>query len=79
MPKETLAALERCLPLLRLLTIGQVIAGGDKAIDASGLNPWCLNEGRAEAGDRLNLWWLECAIEQAKAAQGSEEVNDTPS
>lgn len=50
--------MERIKTLLSLITVGQVIDAGPAAIDASGLNPWCLNEGRGRREDRLNLWWV---------------------
>lgn len=55
---ELEAAVARCRPLLALLTVRQVIEGGDDAIQASGLNPWCINEGRATGDERIDPWWL---------------------
>jgi hypothetical protein len=30
----------------------------DKTIEASGLNPWCLNEGTAQREGKLSTWWM---------------------
>jgi hypothetical protein len=51
--------LRRCAVLVRLLTVRQVIEAGDEAIEAAGLNPYAINEGRATGDERLNPWWLE--------------------
>lgn len=55
-------ALARCQPLVALLTVRQVIQGGDDAIEASGLNPWCINEGRATGDERIGTWWVDAAL-----------------
>jgi hypothetical protein len=62
---ELIAALRRALPLIRLLTVRQVIEAGDEAIDAAGLNPWCINEGRATGDEFISGWWIESAIDSA--------------
>jgi hypothetical protein len=62
---DLVEALKRVLPLLRLLTVRQVIEAGDEAITAAGLNPWCINEGLAEGSERLGLWWVEAAVAKA--------------
>ena len=59
-------ALERALPLLRLLTVRQVIQTGDEAINAAGLNPWAINEGLATGGEPISIWWAEAALSLAK-------------
>lgn len=56
---ELRAKLERARPLVALLTVRQVIQGGDNAIAASGLDPWCMNEGRATGDEPISAWWLE--------------------
>ena len=45
------------LPLLRQLTVKQVIEAGDAAIDAAGLNPWCLKEGLVEGSEPAVSEW----------------------
>lgn len=55
---ELRAKLDRVRPLVALLTVRQVIQGGDAAIQASGLNPWCINEGRATGDEPISTWWL---------------------
>lgn len=40
--------------LVPLLTVRQVIHAGDAAIDAAGLNPWCINEGLATGDEEIN-------------------------
>jgi hypothetical protein len=62
------AALERARILVGILTVGQVIRAGDRAISAAGLNPWCLNEGRAAAEDLLGSRCLECGDHGFKPA-----------
>lgn len=59
-------AAEQVLPLLRLLTVRQVIDGGDEAIAAASLNPRCMNEGIATGDERISPWRLEAAIAKAK-------------
>ncbi len=55
-------------PLLRLLTVKQVIGAGDAAIAAAGLNPWCLKEGLAEGTERaVNEWRIKEAIDVINA------------
>ena len=56
---ELRAKLDRARPLVALLTVRQVIQGGDDVIAASGLNPWCINEGRATGDEPISAWWLE--------------------
>ncbi len=67
-------ALRRCLPLVSLVTVRQALDGGGKALEASGLNPWCLNEGLATGGERIGTWWAEAALETADASAGCEVV-----
>jgi hypothetical protein len=52
---ELLTEVERLRKLAGLVTVRQVIDAGDQAIDAAGLNPWCINEGLATGEERLNL------------------------
>jgi hypothetical protein len=63
---ELIAALRRAQQLVRLLTVRQVIAAGDDAIDAAGLNPYCINEGQASGDERISVWWIEAAIAKAE-------------
>jgi hypothetical protein len=51
---QAITLLSECAP-----TVRQVIEAGDKAIDAAGLNPWCMNEGCADGTETISLWWLE--------------------
>lgn len=55
-------AVARARPLVALLTVRQVIEAGGEALEASGLNPWCVNEGLAQGGERLDPWWLDAGI-----------------
>lgn len=48
----------RARPLVSLLTVRQVIESNDEAICASGLNPWCMNEGLANGDESIGAWWL---------------------
>ena len=59
------------LPLLRQLTIKQVIEAGDVAIDAAGLNPWCLKEGLAEG--------TEPAVSEWRINEAVATINEMPS
>ena len=63
---ELLEALKRAEHLVRLLTVEQVMQAGNAAVDASGLHPFALNEGRADKGDRLSTYWLSAAIAKAE-------------
>ena len=51
--------LNRAMILAGLVTVRQVIDAGDEAIEAAGLNPWCINEGRAEGYERISTWMLK--------------------
>lgn len=54
---EALAdALERAAKIASIVTVGQVFAAGDEFIEAAGLDPWALNEGRASPSDRISTW-----------------------
>lgn len=60
-------ALQRAEKLVPLLTVRQVISAGDDAIEAAGLNPWCINEGLATGDECIGRqWWLTEAIEKVK-------------
>lgn len=59
---ELIAAAKRADVLVRLLTVRQVIEAGDEAIDAAGLNPYCMNEGLAEGHERIGFWHLSSAL-----------------
>lgn len=65
---ELIDAAERANKLIGLLTVRQVIEGGDEAIDAAGLNPWCINEGLADGSEAIGFWRLGHAL----AAIGSQ-------
>jgi hypothetical protein len=49
--------IDKLKTLARLVTVNQVFAAGNDAINASGLNPWCINEGRATGEETLH--WLD--------------------
>ncbi len=55
-------ALVQANTLLPLLTVRQVIEGGDAAIDASGLNPYCMNEGLATGDEHIDAWRIPAAL-----------------
>ena len=66
-PAAVLAALERAERLIHLLTVRQIIESGTEAIEAAGLNPWCIAEGRATGDERIGkVWWLTAAIKDMK-------------
>ena len=50
---------ERARTLLRLLTIRQIIQAGDRAIEASGLNPWVMAEGLASGDESYEPLFLD--------------------
>jgi hypothetical protein len=54
---ETLERIRALLPLLRKITISQVLDSGDEVISAAGLNPWCVKEGRATSDERAISDW----------------------
>ena len=66
---ELLEALKRAEYLVRLLTVEQVMQAGNAAVDASGLHPFALNEGRADKGDRLSTYLLSAAIAKAESGE----------
>jgi hypothetical protein len=59
---ELEAALRRAQRLVRLLTVGQVVDAGDDAIEAAGLNTWCVNEGLATRESKLNPTFLDYVL-----------------
>jgi hypothetical protein len=54
---ETLERIRALLPLLRKITIRQVLDSGDEVISAAGISPWCVNEGRAEGHEPAISDW----------------------
>jgi len=67
--KALIEAAERAQLLLRGLTISEVMERGIEAINAAGLNPYCINEGRASGRERISTDWLGAAIASAKTAE----------
>lgn len=65
---ELVAALERCQKLVSLVTIRQCVDDGNPAIQAAGLNPWCINEGLATGEENISTWWIEAALKNSKEA-----------
>ena len=62
-------ALKRAQVLCRLLTVRQVIIeGGDKYIEAAGLNPWAINEGLATGDERIDPPFIDTALKLAEEA-----------
>ena len=61
--------LKKAQILLRLLTVQQVIESGGPFIEASGLNPWCLNEGLSTGNERLSTWQIDAALAAAKVLE----------
>jgi hypothetical protein len=59
---ELLAVLKRAKVLVELLTVRRVMDAGDEAIDAAGLNPWCLNEGLATGEESISADFVEREI-----------------
>ena len=66
-------ALQRADVLVRLLTVRQVIEAGDEAIEAAGLNPWCVNEGLADGSERISLWRIDAALAPFTTGAGHVE------
>jgi hypothetical protein len=63
---------EAMIPLLRMLTVHQVLSAGDAAIGAAGLNPYCINEGLAAGDEPAIAGWkfesIRAAIAKATGA-----------
>lgn len=66
---ELYEALKRASHLIQLLTVRQVIEGGDDAIAAAGLNPWCMNEGLADGDETISDDFISAAIAKAEGRQ----------
>lgn len=66
---ELLEALKVAVKLLGLVTVRQVIEAGNDAIEAVGLNPWCMNEGRATGDEQIPLDFIYRAISKAEGNQ----------
>jgi hypothetical protein len=61
------------------MTVGQVINAGSEAINASGLNPWALNEGKALETDKISNWRTDLVIkclEDETSDTGSKEIKN---
>jgi hypothetical protein len=58
--------LRRANTLIQTLTVRQVIEAGDAAIDAAGLNPWCMNEGAADGSESIGWWRFEDVLAAAE-------------
>lgn len=65
--EELVRAAKRLQVLAELVTIKQVMDSGHPAIEAAGLNPWCVNEGLATGNETLSLWRFKAAIEAAES------------
>ena len=68
---EMYGALERAATLVKLLTVRQVIEAGDKATEAAGLNPWCINEGLATGGESIGSDWIDFALAKARGEEAT--------
>lgn len=64
---DLVKALERVTAIARLVTVRQVLAD-EQALEASGLNPWCVNEGLATGDERVSLWFVDAAVQRARDA-----------
>ena len=64
---------ERAKVLVGLLSVRQVIEAGYTAIDAAGLDPWCMNEGKADGHEKISTWWLN-----ARPITKREEREENP-
>lgn len=63
---ELVYALLRSQKLIPLVRIGDVIHSNTEVIDAAGLNPYCINEGRANADDRLSADFIRFALNKVR-------------
>lgn len=68
--REMRIALERAQTLLSLLTVKQVVEGGDETIQAAGLDPYCINEGLAQGDEKISTYFAELAILLGKSMEG---------
>jgi hypothetical protein len=64
--RELERALRRAKPLVRLVTVKQIIDAGEDAINAAGLDPWCLNEGTANGSERIDACFIHAALTQGE-------------
>lgn len=64
---DLLEALERAKIIFTCLRphVRQVMEEGSNAIEAAGLNPWCINEGLATGDEPMTFWFIDAAIEKA--------------
>lgn len=70
--RELVHALERCRVLKHSITIREVLQRGDDAIEAAGLDPWCINEGLADGSETLDLSFIDRALRAARTPNGGE-------
>ena len=59
-------ALRRTEKLCQLLTVRQVVEGGNGYIEAAGLNPYCINEGLATGNEYIDVWFARAAVKSAE-------------
>ena len=62
--KDALDELKKLRILMGLISVKQVIKAGDEAINACGLNPWCVNEGRATGDEKISTWSVSHLIDE---------------
>lgn len=63
--RDAAKTIRQFLPLLQLLTVRQVIEGGSSMIEAAGLDPWCMNEGKAQGDEPAISGWQVAALREA--------------
>lgn len=61
------AALKRAKAVMKPKTIREIIQSGDDCISASGLNPYCMNEGLASGDEDFDCDFIDEALKQAGA------------
>ena len=61
---DLLKACKRLVKIADVATLRQIIEH-ESAIEAAGLNPYCVNEG-ADSSDTVDLWWAYDAINKAE-------------
>lgn len=67
--REMRDVLKRSRVLLGTVTVRQIIEAGDDAIEAAGLNPWCINEGRASGDERFDSWRISHVLNLTEALE----------
>ena len=62
--KEVIAVLKRAKILIEIISVKQVLESDNDIIFASGINPWCVNEGTATGYEKISTYFIDNMIKE---------------